>query len=275
MSTFFELIKNAEASAKEIKPVIKYKADNEHVKLAKTEVVDLARVYSDMSIDGLYAEYIPDSCYGTVSIYKDFNPCILVSRICDDTPAERIFKSFCEYSTRIHDFTDFESAIKNIIANTGYIKNDVLYLLEIRGSEFLSAARESKAEYIRISEKREAEELKAKRDAEARERAEAKRKFEKFITECEYKFVKRDNFLNKEIETPDGKITTVVLYLMRRYNITVPMKTAGWINKALCCIVFGADGITYKYYSVSKDSTVFLDLLRELEREILKVYKAA
>lgn len=67
--------------------------------------------------------------------------------------------------------------------------------------------------------------------------------------------------------------TTIILYLFKKYGIDVPLKTQGWINKALVKIWF-QDGseITYSYYKSSKDSTVFIQYLRVLEEKINAVY---
>lgn len=70
----------------------------------------------------------------------------------------------------------------------------------------------------------------------------------------------------------DGK--SVILYLMKKYSINIPLRTQGWINKALAYVDWNYNGkITYGYYKSSRDSKVFWEYLQELERKILEDFQ--
>ena len=64
----------------------------------------------------------------------------------------------------------------------------------------------------------------------------------------------------------DSNTTSLILYLMKKYNIKVPIKTQGWINNALANIKPDeySNGYTYEYYTSSANSTVFRKYLNEL-----------
>ena len=68
----------------------------------------------------------------------------------------------------------------------------------------------------------------------------------------------------KELKNFDIEGTTIILYLMKKFNINVPLKTQGWINNALIKIYWTGDKPSYSYYSSSKNSTVFNRYLNEL-----------
>lgn len=69
---------------------------------------------------------------------------------------------------------------------------------------------------------------------------------------------------------PGRQNPTVILYLMKQYGINIPLKTQGWVNKALSRIYFQGEKITYCYYNTSKNSTVFYLYLAALEQKILE-----
>ena len=71
---FIDILKNAENSAKVIKEIITYKTDGNSVKTVKKELLSLAEVYHDNSINGLFADATEPENNGIV-IYKDFSPC--------------------------------------------------------------------------------------------------------------------------------------------------------------------------------------------------------
>lgn len=66
---FIDILRSAENSAKEAKTIITYKADGNSVKTVKKELLNLAEVYKDNSINGLFADATePDK--GQILQYK-------------------------------------------------------------------------------------------------------------------------------------------------------------------------------------------------------------
>lgn len=188
---FIDILRSAENSAKEIKTVITYKADGNSIKTIKKELLSLAEVYKDNSINGLFADASEPENNGTI-IYKDFSPCLEIAKVWNDPTAEQMQKALQNYNIKMGTFSDFENMIKNAIAEGQYIKNDVLYLLKVHGcTETLQKALEVK-EGIKQKQIQEEAEKHAKIEAEQRKkeeetRAETERKkAEKIAFLCGY-----------------------------------------------------------------------------------------
>lgn len=180
---FIDILKNADIRAEETKTIIIYKADGNGVKTVKKELLNLVEVYKDNTISGLYAD-ISEAENG-VKIYKDFSPCIEASTIYNTPTAEQMQKALQNYNAKMGTFSDYENAVKNIIENGGYIKNDVLMLLELHGcKETIKNALQVKegikqkqtAEETEKAEMyRQEQEQKAKAEAEEKERQKAEK----------------------------------------------------------------------------------------------------
>lgn len=188
---FIDILRSAENSAKVTKEIITYKADGNGIKTVKKELLSLAEVYKDNSINGLFADASEPENNGII-IYKDFSPCLEVAKVWNDPTAEQMQKALQNYNGKIGTFSDFENMIKNAIANGQYIKNDALYLLKVHGcNETLSKALEVK-EGIKQRQIQEEAEKHAKFEAEQRKkeeeaRAEAEsKKAEKIAFLCGY-----------------------------------------------------------------------------------------
>lgn len=184
---FIDILRSAENSAKVTKEIIIYKADGNGIKTVKKELLCLAEVYKDNSINGLFADVTEPENNGII-IYKDFDPCIEVSTIYNDPTAEQMRKALQNYNGKIETFSDFENMIKNAIAEGRYIKNDVLYLLKVHGcNETLQKALEVK-EGIKQKRIQEEAEKYAKFKAEQRKKEEEteRKKSEKIAFLCGY-----------------------------------------------------------------------------------------
>ena len=187
---FIDILKNAENSAKETKTIITYKADGNSVKTVKKELLNLAEVYKDNSINGLFADATEPE--NGIIIYKDFNPCIEISTIYTDPTAEQMQKALQNYNGKMGTFSDYENMIKNAIAEGQYIKNDVLYLLKVHGcTETLQKALEVKErikqKQVQADEEKHAEGVAEERKKQAKAQADKVRQHaEKVAFLCGY-----------------------------------------------------------------------------------------
>lgn len=188
---FIDILRSAENSAKVTKEIITYKSDGNGIKTVKKELLSLAEVYKDNSINGLYADATEPENNGII-IYKNFSPCLEVAKVWNTPTAEQMQKALQNYNGKMGAFSDFENMIKNAVADGQYIKNDALYLLKVHGcTETLSKALEVK-EGIKQKQIQEEAEKHAKFEAEQRKkeeeaRAEAERKkAEKVAFLCGY-----------------------------------------------------------------------------------------
>jgi hypothetical protein len=132
---------------------------------------------------------------------------------------------------------------------------------DIGFANILGRADEAKAHNAPIIEARERERRQrdAEREAErvAEEQA-AKAEYEQTIKAAESKILNKHAVRNADIQ---GK--SLIMQLFREHEIAVPLKTQGWIIKALHSIEYNADRERwgYRYYNKSRDSTVFSDYL--------------
>ena len=188
---FIDILRSAENSAKVTKEIITYKADGNGIKTVKKELLSLAEVYKDNSINGLFADASEPENNGII-IYKDFSPCLEVAKIWNTPTAEQMQKALQNYNGKMETFSDFENATKINIENGAYIKNDVLYLLKVHGcTETLQKALEVK-EGIKAKQIQEEAEKHAKFEAEQRKKEEearaeaARKKAEKVAFLCGY-----------------------------------------------------------------------------------------
>lgn len=89
--------------------------------------------------------------------------------------------------------------------------------------------------------KQEEAQREAIRKAEEEER---KRVLEEKIAEAENCIRTKKRVVNEELE--DGR--HIVLCLMKKYNISVPLKTQGWINNKLASVIFDDEGVSLQFY---------------------------
>ena len=185
---FIDVLKSAENSAKVTKEIITYKADGNGIKTVKKELLSLAEVYKDNSINGLFADATEPENNGII-IYKDFSPCLEVAKVWNTPTAEQMQKALQNYNGKMGTFSDFENMIKKSVAEGQYIKNDVLYLLKVHGcNETLQKALEVK-EGIKAKQIQEEAEKHAKIEAEQRKKEEEAR------AEAEHKKAEKVAFL--------------------------------------------------------------------------------
>ena len=112
---------------------------------------------------------------------------------------------------------------------------------------------------IREARRFENEQRNAEREAKriAKEQA-IKTEYEQAIKTAENNILNKQTVLNSDIQ---GK--SLIMQLFREHEISVPLKTQGWIINALHDIHYDErrNDWNYKYYTKSKDSTVFCGYL--------------
>lgn len=124
-------------------------------------------------------------------------------------------------------------------------------------------AREEAAEECRKEDEARRKEYEEKERKEIEKRVEIIRQAEEDV--CNNKMVG-----NADIVTPEGNETTLILYLMKKYNVDIPLRTQGWINNSLSCIEVRNNSYTYRYYN--RNSTVFIGYLHELVARIKEAH---
>lgn len=175
---FFELI--ATANRTETKTIITYKSNAQDVMTVNRELLNLAELYNDNSLSGLYAFAVEPEI---VEIYKDFEPCYKVTTIYNDAPIEMIQRGFQNYNEQMQDFAGFESIISKTIEAGGYIKNDIMLLLKLRKSALYSQAVKLKRELQKQQQVEDAEQKRKAVERQKQEEAEFKAEIERVKAE--------------------------------------------------------------------------------------------
>ena len=139
-------------------------------------------------------------------------------------------------------------------------------------------------ECVRLSEihKRMLEEKHAAMKAEQEEkerrmREEANQKAEQDVSQA-VQIIKNGGKLSNDAvtfykENGDCAETSIVLMLMRRYGVSVPVRTQGWINEKLVSVTIvngRCDSLTYKRYKNASASQKFFDCMNDLVQRVNK-----
>lgn len=125
---FLKTLEEADNYNKDRKEVIIYKADGINCRLINRNLINLQQLFGNDRLSGLYAE-----CFSNwINIFKDFTPCLCIGSINGDTMTDsEALNTLTEYNSRMHDLSDVENGVKATMDKGGYIKNDIIYLLEI------------------------------------------------------------------------------------------------------------------------------------------------
>ena len=219
----------------------------------------------------LYVEVVKDEMYHSEDsfyLYEDLQTiCIKLNQI----PGHWMIKKFIEMleSWEYFGIDGFYKRLREKERNEIYINKVDIETCNLLGNLQLaghySKYRERKIAEQKAENQKEIEERKRIELEEAEKHA---GEIEKVINEAEDAFRNHQILYNRPFEN-----TTIILYLIKKYGIKVPLKTQGWINKALAKIWFRNGEIAYSYYKGSRESTVFYKYLKELEEKILQGIK--
>jgi hypothetical protein len=166
------------------------------------------------------------------------------------------------------------------------LKNN--HLVSFGVAEMLDRLEEAKLHNKKVHEINESRRqvCKEERDVIKKEQEEKERTFmeermqelNKIIDSFEKQILNKEKTLNREVEIYnslyDSRKTSLVLYVMKLYEIKIPIKTQGWINSALHSIYYDNqdEGYCYNYYKTSNNSNSFGKYLSELVFKIHEKY---
>jgi len=122
---------------------------------------------------------------------------------------------------------------------------------------------------------KEDQEKKLKRELEDKEYIDAKNKIvDELVLQAEQAIINKQEIKNKEVTIYksrfEGNNTSLILHMMKLYDIKIPLKTQGWINQALASIFYDVEEgkISYSYYKSSANSNVFRKYLNEFVNKV-------
>lgn len=97
---------------------------------------------------------------------------------------------------------------------------------------------------------------------------------DKIVRQAEQDILNKNSIENEYVTICDSNKseydTSLILYLMKKHNIKIPIKTQGWIKKALAKVYYDQEDncYSYYYYNDSNNSTVFQRYLNQLIEKV-------
>ena len=265
----------AEQEAKELaKQNLKkclYIKDNKVV-VRNKELTCIAELINDMDYKNLYIEKTTKQDAG---VYIDLGIVhVYIRSITGDATHEDI-KYYLNNAT---NYT-LEKALENIYNRKN--NNQFINVVDIKLVELSGASEQEVQGLIDYRQEwydrkaKEEQEKKLKQEQEDKEYADSKNKIvDELISQAEQAIINNQKVNNKEITVYKSRFesndTSLILHMMKLYEIKVPLKTQGWINQALAEIYYDVeDGkVSYSYYKSSANSNVFRKYLNEFVNKV-------
>lgn len=225
---------------------------------------------SDLLYKDVNGEYW--NFYNVSASFERFNT--LINNECSDYE-KKDYINYCNFIIEKIElvYKNFEGYVKEKIDNLNYFNIIELAYLEKYYSELYPLAQRSREQFLSLrKQQRELEELQERnrKSSEVRNKNEKFKEkvneMKKFIAEGkevlseELNYYKKDDYYS---ETHQNNF----LYLLKEYDIEVPLKTQGWINNKLHSYNFG-NGMCLKYGKYSCQ-TIF-DCFEKLKSKIIE-----
>jgi len=248
-----------------------YIKDNKAV-IRNKELISIAELINDESYKNLYIEKTTKQDAG---VYIDLDIVhVYIRSITGDATHEDI-KYYLNNAT---NYT-LEKALENIYNRKN--NNQFINVVDIKLVELSGASEQEVQGLIDYRQEwydrkaKEEQEKKLKQEQEDKEYADSKNKIvDELISQAEQAIINNQKVNNKEITVYKSRFesndTSLILHMMKLYEIKVPLKTQGWINQALAEIYYDVeDGkVSYSYYKSSANSNVFRKYLNEFVNKV-------
>ncbi|HHV27969.1 MAG TPA: hypothetical protein GXX63_12355 [Tissierellia bacterium] len=240
----------------------------------------VAEITGDNKYKNLYVDVEADK-NGYVDVYVDLDVvCMYTGRTAKQN---NIIDDAEYYFNNLNSITleTYKTYINNALDNNKWINTAEIKLMELAGEpkEYIDKLIQHRKNIKKLREIERMEEEKRRQQEENQFINEKNKIAYDNIAQAEEGIINNETIDNINItiynSKYDSNTTSLILYLMKKYNIKVPIKTQGWINNALANIRRDeySNGYTYQYYTSSSDSTVFYKYLNELVNKIKEEYK--
>lgn len=226
---------------------------------------------AENALKGFYIEAVKYNYYTDYVVWNDCGGIIAVKYLSFDE--EQDISEITEIMHRNMEFkgTDgYKKLLSKRETNGAYINMAEIYALQLLGETELSIHYSTYREnFLALRAQKEQELEKQRQLDQQKKEADKQKAFEDKIAEA--KNCIKENRLLKNDLLDDGK--HLILYLMKRYNINIPLKTQGWINNKLASVVFNKDDTITVYFLRSKGCKCpqsiykYLGLLKTAVRE--------
>jgi len=249
---------------------------NNKAMIRSKELICVADIINEETYKKLYIEKGKKDA----EVYLDLGVvCIYVRSITGDATIEDIKY----YLGTLTNYT-LQMALDNIYGRK--TNNQFVNVADIKLIELSGASKEEVQELIDYRQEwynrkhQEDQEKKLKREQEEKEYVEGKNKIAKdLVLVAEQAIINHQEVKNQDITIYKSKYesndTSLILYMMKLYEIKVPLKTQGWINQALTSIQYNEDwkDYSYRYYKTSANSNVFNKYLNMFIKVIKDKYE--
>ena len=251
------------------------------------KLYNIGEMINNSEYKNLYVEEcIKDSnnYRNSANIYLDLG---IVLIYCNNTMDLYTTKEQLEYrfqKVNLYTLDYILSQIRQYPDNNQFVNVQDIKLLELAGAtqKELDQMIEYRQNWYNRKEQEE-QEKQVQREKEDQEYISNKNnEAEKLILAAEQAIINKEKVTNEDItiykSRYESNTTSLILHIMKLYNINVPLKTQGWINKALANVYYTLDNegnkrLTYEYFSKgSRNSEVFVNYLDELIRAINNKY---
>lgn len=212
----------------------------------------------------LFLEAVQQSSYPWYKVWEQLTDfCVCIGSVPESLTVESLIKGLKEYQFLGVD--GYLEKLKQTEKLGGYINLVDIEVCRMLGQNKLAvhyaAYREN---FLQKKAVKEAKEQVEREQKEQEEKAREIAKREKQLQEAEDFIRRRETLCNEKMVSG----SSLILALMKRHGVQVPLRTQGWINKALHSITFNQREISYQYYSSSSDSKVFRQYLLTLQEKI-------
>jgi len=270
-----KLEQDAKELAKQNSKKCLYIKDNKAV-VKNKELISIAELINDESYKNLYIEKTTKRDAG---VYIDLGIVhVYIRSITGDASHEDI-KYYLNNAT---NYT-LQMALDNIYNRKN--NNQFINVADIKLIELSGATEQEVKELIDYRQEwydRKAKEeqfKKSKQEQEDKEYTDYKNKIiDELISQAEQAIINNQKVNNKEITVYKSRYesndTSLILHMMKLYDIKVPLKTQGWINQALASIFYDVEdgNVSYTYYKSSANSNVFRKYLNEFVGKVQDKY---
>ena len=274
-----KLEQEAKELAKQNSKKCLYIKDNKAV-VRNKELICVSDSVNDNIYDNLYIErYVNNS--PDANVYIDLGiVCVYIRTIRKDM----LIDGIKYYLSNLSDYT-LETALANIYERKN--NNQFVNVADIKLIELSEATDQEVQGLIDYRQNwydrkaKEDQEKKLKIELEDKEYTDSKNKIvNDLVFQAEQSIINNQKVNNKEITVYKSRYesndTSLILHMMKLYEIKVPLKTQGWINQALASIFYdeGDCKISYSYYKSSANSNVFRKYLNEFVNKVHCKYNA-
>jgi len=274
-----KLEQDAKELAKQNSKKCLYIKDNKAV-VRNKELISIAELINDEAYKNLYIEKCVNE-NKNAGVYIDLGiVCVYIRTMANNTST--LTEDIKYYLSNLSNYT-LEMALANIYNrknNNHFINVADIKLVELSGAteQEVQGLIDYRQEWYDRKAKEE-QFKKSKQEQEDKEYTDSKNKIvEDLILQAEQAIINNQKVNNKDITVYKSRYesndTSLILHMMKLYEIKIPLKTQGWINQALAEIYYDVeDGkISYSYYKSSANSNVFRKYLNEFVGKVQDKY---